>query len=126
MNLPIDTVIPAGSPLFEEIHRIANKNMSHIAQLGGSYLRADKIRAILTRITGTAIDASVVVNLPLYSDTVVVGNVSNEVDGRYGQKRLRTKNRQGSVGTVLFENFLETNDPNSRTSSLRNRTALHR
>lgn len=68
MNLPIDTVIPAGSPLFEEIHRIVDENMPHIAQLGGGYRTADDIRAILARITGTEIDASVVVNLPLYSD----------------------------------------------------------
>ena len=61
------TIAP-DSDLFAEIHRIVAENAPLIAELSGAYRSQAEIRALLGKITGSEIDASLHVNLPLYSD----------------------------------------------------------
>ncbi|WP_280515208.1 DapH/DapD/GlmU-related protein [Uruburuella testudinis] len=65
---PINELIPAGSPVYDEIHRIVDENTPHIAKLGSGPRSAAEICALLSQITQTPVDESLRVNLPLYSD----------------------------------------------------------
>lgn len=67
-NFPIDQIIPAGNPLFDEIHRIADENAPKIAELSGAFRTQHAIRAVLAEITRSEIDETLHVNLPFYSD----------------------------------------------------------
>ena len=55
-NFPIDQIIPAGSPLFNEIHRIADENAPKIAELSGTFRTQHAIRTVLADITQSKID----------------------------------------------------------------------
>lgn len=67
-SFPLNRVIAPDSPEFAEIHRIVAENAPKIAELSGAYKTQDQIRALLADITGTAMDDSLHVNLPFYSD----------------------------------------------------------
>ena len=69
-NFPIDQIIPAGSPLFNEIHRIADENAPKIAELSGTFRTQHAIRTVLADITQSKIDETLHINLPFYSDFV--------------------------------------------------------
>ncbi|WP_150538520.1 DapH/DapD/GlmU-related protein [Actinobacillus vicugnae] len=68
LDLPLDTLIPKGSAIFDEIHKIVAENAPKIAELSGTYQTPAQVRAILADITQSDIDESLHVNLPLYSD----------------------------------------------------------
>lgn len=65
---PINEYIAADSDLFAEIHQIVADNAPKVAQLSGKYLSQSEIQAILSEMTQTAVDSSLHVNLPFYSD----------------------------------------------------------
>ena len=65
---PIGQLIPAGSPAFDEIHRIVAENAPKIAELSGAFRTQPAIRQILAEITGQPIDDSLHINLPFHSD----------------------------------------------------------
>lgn len=65
---PIGQLIPAGSPAFDEIHRIVTENAPKIAALSGAFRTQEAIRQTLAEMTGQPIDESLHVNLPFHSD----------------------------------------------------------
>ena len=65
---PLNTIIPADSPLFAEIHAIVAENTPKIAELSGAFRTQEHIRALLADITCRDIPADLHVNLPLYCD----------------------------------------------------------
>ena len=67
-NFPLNQIIPAGSPLFDEIHLIADENAPKIAELGSGRRSQQTIRAWLGDITQSEIDDTLHVNPPFYSD----------------------------------------------------------
>ena len=68
ITVPKNQTIAPDSDLFAEIHRIVAENAPLIAELSGAYRSQAEIRALLDKITDSEIDASLHVNLPLYSD----------------------------------------------------------
>lgn len=67
-SFPLNRIIAPDSHEFADIHRIAAENAPKIAELSGAYKTQDQIRALLADITGAAMDDSLHVNLPFYSD----------------------------------------------------------
>ena len=67
-DYPMNQHIPTDSNIYVEIQRIVVENAPLIAELSGAYRSQAEIRALLGKITGSEIDASLYVNLPLYSD----------------------------------------------------------
>lgn len=67
-NYPINELIPAGSDVFDEIHRIVEENAPKIAELNTGYHTPAEKRALLAAITDSEIHESVALNTPLYSD----------------------------------------------------------
>ena len=67
-DYPMNQHIPTDSNIYVEIQRIVVENAPLIAELSGAYRSQAEIRALLGKITGSEIDASLHVNLPLYSD----------------------------------------------------------
>ncbi|KMT57868.1 putative acetyltransferase [Listeria fleischmannii 1991] len=61
------TILP-DDPLFDEIHEIVAQNKPKIHHLNSAYLTKKEIHELLSEITGTKIDATLDVNLPLYTD----------------------------------------------------------
>ena len=68
LSFPENQTIAPDSDLFTEIQRIIAENAPLIAELSGAYRSQAEIRALLGKITGSEIDASLHVNLPFYSD----------------------------------------------------------
>ncbi|ABR73452.1 acetyltransferase [Actinobacillus succinogenes] len=68
LNLPINQLIASNSELFVKIHDIVAKNAPLVAALNAGYKTQAEIRSILSAMTGNAIDESLHVNLPLYTD----------------------------------------------------------
>ena len=68
LDLPINQLIPNGSELFAKIHEIVDKNAPLVAELNSGFRTQAEVRAILSEMTGEAIDESFHVNLPLYTD----------------------------------------------------------
>ncbi|AFU18568.1 DapH/DapD/GlmU-related protein [Actinobacillus suis] len=68
VDLPIDKLIPQGSQIFEDIHRIVAENAPKIAELSGEFQTQENIQRLLSEITQSQIDETLYVNLPLYSD----------------------------------------------------------
>lgn len=60
--------ILADSSYFKEIHILKNHNERWLAELNNGYHPKAEIREYLEKITGEAIDSSVEINLPFYSD----------------------------------------------------------
>ena len=67
-DYPMNQHIPTDSNIYAEIQRIVAENAPLIAELSGTYRSQAEIRALLDKITDSEIDASLHVNLPLYSD----------------------------------------------------------
>ena len=67
-HFPLNQTIPAGSPLYDEIHRIADENAPKIAELGSGHRSQSTIRASFADFTQSEIDETLHVNLPFYSD----------------------------------------------------------
>lgn len=67
-SFPPNRIIAPDSPEFADIHRIVAENAPKIAELSGAYKTQEQIRALLADITDTAMDDSLHVNLPFYSD----------------------------------------------------------
>lgn len=65
---PLNQYIPADSDIFLEIHRIVDENEPKITELGGAYRTPAQIIAIMREITQSAIDDSLRIKLPFYSD----------------------------------------------------------
>lgn len=61
-------VVAANSPIFNEIHEIVDKNSPLIDKLNQESHSHEDTRDLLSKITGTEIDDSVTVFLPMYSD----------------------------------------------------------
>lgn len=55
-------------PLFDEIHEIVAQNKPKIRHLNTANLNKKEVQELLSEITGTKIDESLDVNLPLYTD----------------------------------------------------------
>lgn len=68
LNLPLNTLIAKDSDLFADIHRIVDENAPLVAELNTGYKTQAQVRSILSRITGSEIDESLHVNLPLHTD----------------------------------------------------------
>lgn len=68
VDLPIDKLIPQGSQIFEDIHRIVAENAYKIAELSGKFQTQADIQRLLSEITQSHIDETLHVNLPLYCD----------------------------------------------------------
>lgn len=60
--------IAAGSPLHEVMHRISQEALRITGELNGGYHEPEQVRALLARLTGRPIDASVVVFPPFHAD----------------------------------------------------------
>ena len=67
-NFPLNQIIPAGSTLYDEIHRIADENAPKIAELGSGHHSQSTIRAWFADFTQSEIDDTLHVNPPFYSD----------------------------------------------------------
>lgn len=68
LALPLNQLIAQNSELFRQIHQIVDNNAPLVAELNSGFRTQNEIRAILNEMTGTEIDASFHVNLPLYTD----------------------------------------------------------
>lgn len=68
LDLPLNQLIAQNSELFRQIHQIVDNNAPLVAELNSGFRTQNEVRAILNEITGTEIDASFHVNLPLYTD----------------------------------------------------------
>ncbi|MBC1419123.1 sugar O-acetyltransferase [Listeria fleischmannii] len=55
-------------PLFDEIHEIVAQNKPKIRHLNTANLNKKEVQDLLSEITGTKIDESLDVNVPLYTD----------------------------------------------------------
>jgi hypothetical protein len=60
--------ITAGSPLHEVMHQASQEALRITAELNGSYHSPERVRELLSRLTGAPIDDSVTVFPPLSSD----------------------------------------------------------
>ena len=67
-TFPLNQPILAGSPIFEEIHRIVEQNAPKLAALNSGYHSPEEVRSVFSEISGQKIDESVVISLPVYSD----------------------------------------------------------
>ena len=63
-HFSLNQIIPAGSPLYDEIHRIADENAPKIAELGSGHRNQSTIRARFADFTQSEIDETLHVNLP--------------------------------------------------------------
>jgi acetyltransferase-like isoleucine patch superfamily enzyme len=60
--------ITGNSPLHEVMHRVSQDALRITAELNGEYHEPARVRELMAELTGTAIDASVTVFPPFYSD----------------------------------------------------------
>lgn len=60
--------IAGGSPLHEVMHQASQEALRITAELNGSYHSPERVRELLTELTGTPIDESVTVFPPFYAD----------------------------------------------------------
>ena len=67
-NFPLNKLIPVGSEDFIEIHKIVDENAPLIAKLSSGFINQNEIRATLSQMTKTEIDASLHINLPFFCD----------------------------------------------------------
>ena len=65
---PPNEIIAPGSAVYDEIHRIVDENAPLLAELDSGYHTPEVVRRLLGQITGSDIDESFRVNLPLFSD----------------------------------------------------------
>ena len=65
---PPNEIIAPGSAVYDEIHRIVDENAPLLAELNSGYHTPEAVRRLLGQITGSDIDESFRVNLPLFSD----------------------------------------------------------
>lgn len=61
-------IVQENEEVFHEIHEIVDKNAPLIHNLNNNYHDKEEALDILSTITGSEIDASVAINLPLYTD----------------------------------------------------------
>lgn len=68
MALNAGRTITAGSPLHETMHRVSQDALRSTAELNGTYHEPSRVRELLSQLTGTAVDESVTLFPPFYSD----------------------------------------------------------
>lgn len=68
LNLPMNQLIPTDSEDYQAIQKIVAENQPLVAALNTGYHTPQETRRLLAQITEQAVDESVAINLPFYTD----------------------------------------------------------